>query len=65
MDDIRSSWLRKLPKIVSTYRDIEDPKQRELIVKFISEIITFYRGARKENIEPKAKKRNKRANAAE
>ena len=65
MDDIRSSWLRKLPKIVSTYRDIEDPKQRELIVKFISEIITFYRGARKENIEPKAKKRNKRTNAAE
>ena len=47
MDNLRNNWLKKLPTLIKSYREVK-PEDRELIVSVVKQVISLYSGTKKE-----------------
>ena len=62
MDDLRSSWLKKLPNLIKSYRDVK-PEDRDLVLKIVRQIISLYFGTRRQYLDNKKPTRRQKSRA--
>jgi hypothetical protein len=47
MDQLRSSWYKKLPSLIKNYREVK-PEDRDLIISVVKQTISVYSDTKKE-----------------